>query len=239
MTDSFTQLHGLRMSRQAFLRGLGAVGAAGMFTSGWYERAMAQETPRRGGVFALNLTGDLPNFDPISNTTGTVLTAIGPCYNGLVINDPQNPDKIIGDLAQSWEMSPDGKALTFRLVGGVKFHDGKPMTSADVKTSFDYVRNPPAGLVSPRKGALAAVTEIQTPDERTVRFVLSRPSPSLLANLAAGWMVVMPKHILDAKGSMKGDVIGTGPYVWKTYARGVSVELARNPDYHEIGRAHV
>ncbi len=228
------------ISRQAFLRGAGAL-SLGLSIPGfdaWNAAAIAQEV-RPGGLFALNLTGDPPNFDPISNTTGTVLTIIAPCYNGLVVYDPADADKIIGDLAESWEVSPDGKALTFKLVRTAKFHDGKPMTSADVKASFDIVRNPPAGLPSPRKGALAAVTSIETPDDYTVRFVLKQPSPSLLANLAGGWMVVMPKHILDAKGSMKEQIVGTGPFMMKGYSRGVSVELVKNPNYHVKGRPYL
>lgn len=229
------------LTRQEFLRSVGAVGlgltvpGAGM----WTAAALAADEPRSGGVFNLNLTGDPPNFDPISNTTGTVLTTIAPCYNGLVVFDPDNPVKIVGDLAESWEFAPDGKALTFKLVRTAKFHDGKPMTAADVKASFDIVRNPPSGLPSPRKGALGAVTSIETPDDFTVRFVLKQPSPSLLANLAGGWMVVMPKHILDAKGNMKDQVVGTGPFMMKTYTRGVSVELVKNPNYHVKGRPYL
>lgn len=226
------------ISRQQFLRGSGAIGIAAATGLHW-SVASAQATPRRGGTLAINLTGDIPNFDPVSNTTGTVLTAIGPCYNGLVVYDPAKPDRIIGDLAESWEVAPDGRAITFRLVRNVKFHDGTAMTAADVKASFDLVRNPPAGLPSPRRGALAAVSEIETPDAHTVRFVLRQPAPSLLANLAGGWMVVMPKHVLEAKGNMREQIVGTGPFMFRAYSRGTVFELVRNPNYHVQDRPYL
>lgn len=192
-----------------------------------------------GGVLTFNLNADPPNFDPISNTTSGVIWGFGPAYNGLVVYDPLNPDKIIGDLAESWDVSPDGKTYTFKLLKGVKFHDGKPMTSADVKYTFDLVRNPPQGVVSVRKSLLAVVDSIEAPDDYTVRFLLKQPSPSLLVNLASGWMVVLPKHVLQEKGDMKKDVVGTGPFKFKEYIRGTSIELVKNPDYHVKGRPYL
>ncbi|MCW5852432.1 MAG: hypothetical protein KIT87_20325 [Anaerolineae bacterium] len=195
--------------------------------------------PEYGGILTFNLNSDPPNFDFISNTTSSPVWAFGPCYNGLVIYDPLDPNKIIGDLAESWEVSPDGKAYTFKLIKGVKFHDRVPLTSADVKYTFDTVRNPPQGVVSARKALLAAVDSIETPDDYTVRFLLKQPSPSLLTNLASGWMVVLPKHILEKTGDMKKDVIGTGPFKLKEYVRGTSIELVKNPDYFVKGRPYL
>lgn len=197
------------------------------------------EQPQYGGILTFNQVNDLANFDPISNSSGSVLYPIAPCYNNLVMFDPLNPDKVIGDLAESWETTPDGKTLTFKLIKGVKFHDGKPFTSADVKYTFDIVRNPPQGVVSARKALLAVVSGIETPDDYTVRFVLKQPSSSFLTTLASGWMVVLPKHILEVKGDMKKDLVGTGPFKLKEYVPGVSLELVKNPDYHVKGRPYL
>ena len=197
------------------------------------------EQPQYGGVLTFNQVNDLANFDPMSNTSGSVLYALAPCYNNLVMFDPLDPDKIIPDLAESWEIAPDGKAITFKLIKGVKFHDGKPCTAADVKYTFDTVRNPPQGVVSARKALFAVVSAIETPDDYTVRFVLKQPSLSFLVTLASGWMVVLPKHILEVKGDMKKDLVGTGPFKLKEYVPGVSLELAKNPDYHVKGRPYL
>lgn len=139
--------------------------------------AFAQE---RGGTLNVAMPADPPNFDLLSNTTSRVLDSIGPCYNGLVQFDPMNPNEIIGDLATSWDVAEDGLSITFHLHKGVSFHDGMPMTSADVKYTFDVTRDPPAGMVSSRRNALSAVNAIETPDDLTVIFRLSRPSPGLI-----------------------------------------------------------
>lgn len=152
--------------------------------------------------------------------------------------DPLDPNKIIGDLAQSWQLSADGKVYTFALVKNAKFHDGKPLTSADVKFTFDTMRNPPSGIVSARKGAVSVVETIEAPDDYTVRFVLKQPTPSFLDTLASGWMVILPKHVLE-KGPIKDTVIGSGPFMLKTYSHGVSVELVKNPNYHIKGRPYL
>ena len=196
--------------------------------------AVAQ--PQYGGILTKAALGQPANWDIFSNSSSYTLEAIGPCYNSLVMFDPLNPGKIIGDLAESWEFSPDGKMITFKLVKGVKFHDGKPLTSADVKYTFDTIRNPPQGVVSVRKNVLAAIDGIEASDEYTVRFILKRSNPSLLLNLATAWFLVAPKHILQEKGDMKNDIIGSGPFKLKEYVRGVSVELVKNPDYHVKGR---
>ncbi|CAG0945619.1 Oligopeptide-binding protein AppA [Anaerolineae bacterium] len=196
----------------------------------------AAAQPQYGGVLTRASQGEPANFDMFSNSSSFTLAAIAPCYNSLVMFDPLNPSKIIGDLAESWEIAPDGKRITFKLVKGAKFHDGKPLTSADVKYTFDTVRNPSQGVVSVRKNVLAAVDGIEAPDDYTVHFVLKRSNPSLLLNLATPWFLVAPKHILQEKGDMKNVIVGSGPFKLKEHVRGVSIELVKNPDYHVKGR---
>ncbi|MBI4596231.1 MAG: ABC transporter substrate-binding protein [Candidatus Tectomicrobia bacterium] len=212
---------------------------------GLANQALAQTSPGKddqpqpGGVLTYRLAGDPPNFDPISNATYMIHHAIAPIYNNIVMFDPMDRNRVIGELAHKWEISPDGKIYTFHLIKGVKFHDGKPCTAADVKFTYDLIRNPPQGVVSLRKIALAVIDGIETPDEYTVRFVLKRPAPSMLNILAQGYFSVLPKHIIEAKGDMKKDAIGTGPFKLKNYTRGVSIELVRNPDYHLKGRPYL
>jgi peptide/nickel transport system substrate-binding protein len=221
------------------LMGLGLTGAFHM-SSSWAapDSARGEGSPVRGGILTRRIAGDPPNFDTLSNSTGWVVFVAAPCYNGLVRFDEFNPDKIIPDLAESYELSADGKAYTFRLRKGVKFHDGKPFTAEDVKYTFDVVRAPPNGYVSVRANLLDAVDSIVVVDPHTVRFNLKRKSPSLLTNLACAWMVVLPKHILE-KGPMKSAMVGTGPFKLQEYKRGVSLELVRNPDYHVPNRPYL
>jgi peptide/nickel transport system substrate-binding protein len=241
MSDS-TRRGAMVMSRKSFLRGIGALGATavaakmGLFTGAW-----AQEVgqPRKGGTLKFNLTGDPPNFDPLSGTSTVLMGIIAPCYNGLVRVDPSDPESIIPDLATSWEISEDGLTYTFPLTQGVKFHDGVPLTSADAKFTFETIRNPPEGVISARRRLLDNVVSIETPDENTIVFKLAQPAPSFLTNLSSCWMLVLPKHILEVKGNMREDIVGTGPFKLQRVTRGVSYELVRNPDYHVPDRPHL
>jgi len=235
---------GYLISRRQFLAaGLGAVGAAAFGCAPQQatptQPAATEEKPRYGGILTAYLETDPPNFDLHQNSSWVAIHPLAPCYNQLVQFDPHDHTRIIPDLAERWEISPDGKVYTFYLKRGVKFHHGKPFKAEDVKASFERIIWPPRGVVSLRRGVFTAVDGIETPDDYTVRFVLKRPSPSLLPNIAQAWNAIYPKDILDAKGDMKGDVVGTGPFKFKEYIRGVSIELVKNPDYHVPGRPYL
>ncbi len=72
-----------------------------------------------------------------------------------------------GDLAQSWEVAKDGLTYTFKLKPNIKFHDGTPLTSADVKASYERIAKPPKGVVSIRSAAYSDIASIETPDPQT------------------------------------------------------------------------
>jgi peptide/nickel transport system substrate-binding protein len=227
------------ISRRNALKSFGAAGI-GIGLSGWATLPIfAAEEPVRGGILRARIAGDPPNFDMLSNNSAWVLTTVAACYNGLIKYDPRDPLNIVGDLAESWEEGEDGLSYTFKIVENAKFHDGVPLTSADVKYTFDIARDPPDGTVSARRILLAPIREIVAVDDYTIRFDLHRRSPSLLATLATGWFVVAPKHILEVKGHMKDDVVGSGPFKLHRYTRGTSVELVRNPDYHVPDRPYL
>lgn len=223
------------LTRRALLRLTSAAGAMAGFGLA-PGRAMAACGP--GGTLAANMK-DPPNFDIIGNATSWLPLTLGPCYNGLMTVDPARPGELVPELATSWEVSEDLKTVTFHLRDGVTFHDGQPFTSADVKATFDLQRNPPAGYASPRQGYLSAVEAIDTPDPLTVVFRLAHPQPAFLPILATGWMLVMPKHILDRDGHMQNAVIGTGPFRFHDYQVGVRLDLVRNADYWDEGKPYL
>ncbi|GAA2857991.1 peptide/nickel transport system substrate-binding protein [Aminobacter niigataensis] len=233
MTEKFnTALFDGQISRRQVLWGLASAGLGAAVLSQFGGVAFAAS---EGGTLTANMK-DPPNFDIIGNSTSWVILTLGPCYNGLITNNPEKPDELIGELADSWEVSADGKLVTFKLHDKVQFHDGMPFTSADVKHTFDLVRNPPEGTASIRQSSLSAIDRIETPDKLTVEFHLKRPQPSFLPLLATGWMVVMPKHILERDGNMQKEVIGTGPFKFKDYQRGVRLDLVRNDSYFQADR---
>jgi peptide/nickel transport system substrate-binding protein len=236
-----------RISRRRLLR-LGAAAGLGM-SSGWFGQRQSwtrlaaagqvEQMPRSGGTLTMWIAADPPNFDVHQNSTYVTQHITAPCYNNLIQYDPLDPNRIVPDLAERWDVSPDGKLYTFSLTPGVKFHDGQPCTSADVKVSLDRIRRPPAGVISIRQEAFEAIDDILTPDPATVLIALKQRNASLLENLAGGHMAIYPQHILEKEGDMKKVIVGTGPFKLKKYTRGVSVELERNPDYFVKGRPYL
>src|SRR3989440_7484264 len=159
--------------------------------------SLAQEKPRSGGVLRVALAGDPPRLDMHQEQTFMVTIPMSTVYNTLVMFDPHQYPKIIGDLAQAWTVSEDGMTWTFTLHQGVKFHDGSELTSADVKASWDKIVFPPEGVTSPRRSYYQMVKRIETPDRHTVVFRLHHPSPSFLSSLAHPANFIYAKKHLD------------------------------------------
>ncbi len=199
--------------------------------------AVSGETPRRGGILLSSMHADVSTFNPLQTGNGFDYWAIRPVYSQLVKLDFTDPtrSKVIPDLATSWSWGSDGKSLTFKLRPNVKWHDGVPFTSADVKFTFDNWYAPPKGVASPRKGLFWAVRTVDTPDAQTVTVGLKDVDPSFIASLAWGWNMVQPKHIADKGEDFARVVVGTGPFVFKRFEPGVVVEYARNDNYYEPG----
>lgn len=194
--------------------------------------AGAAETPRRGGTLLAVIAAEPPSLDPHQESTFANIQLVAPCYNLLVQVDPLDYPTIVPDLATEWKISKDGLTYTFKIRQGVRFHDGSPMTAADIKASYEHIVFPPEGVRSIRKRAYSAIEAIEAPDPTTVVFRLNFPSASLMANLASPWNVIYPKKYLDKDPNyFKTHVLGTGPFKFKEYTRGSSFEGERNPDY--------
>ncbi len=195
--------------------------------------APSPEQPSRGGILVKLLRNDAPTFDPDQEFIEDVHQPVDPAYNGLVIHNPLKPEEIIPDLAKSWTLSPDGKTLTFILRENVKWHDGEPFSSADVKFTLERLKSPPPGVLSPFKGVFALVESVETPNPTTARIRLSRPSSMFFSLLALTGTSILPKHVFDAGGpnALKDKVVGTGPFKVTRIERGVEYDYERNPNY--------
>jgi peptide/nickel transport system substrate-binding protein len=173
------------------------------------------------------------------------LWPVMPCYSNLVLFDPlkprETPETIIPELAEKWSWQDGYRSLVFFLRKGVKWHDGAPFTSADVKYTFDVVReakDAPAKLrVNARKEWYGNVESIETPEPHTVIFRLTRPQPSLLSMLASGYSPVLPAHV--PLSALRTKCVGTGPFRLKEYALGQMIEMERNPDYFVKDRPYL
>jgi peptide/nickel transport system substrate-binding protein len=192
----------------------------------------ATETPRRGGVLLAAIAADAPSLDPHQETTFATIELVAPLYSTLLQIDPLSYPKVIGDLATEWKIAADGLAYTFKIRQGVRFHDGSPLTATDVKATYDKIVFPPEGVRSVRKNAYSTIASVEAPDPSTVVFKLKFPSASLFSNLASPWNVIYPKKYLDKDPNyFKLNVVGSGPFKFKSYTRGTTFEGERNPDY--------
>jgi len=202
-------------------------------------------TPKRGGILNSVLIEEPPGLLIHESATVSNVWPMSPCYSNLVYFDPakaqESVDTVMPELAEKWSWQDSYRNLVFFLRKNVKWHDGHPFTSKDVKYTFDVVReapDAPAKLrLSARKDWYANVEGIEAPDPHTVIFKLKRPQPSLLLMLASGYSPVYPTHV--ALNELRQHCVGTGPFRFKQYARGQSIELERNPDYFVPGRPYL
>lgn len=175
-------------------------------------------------------------------TVSVVVPAMG-VFNNLVVFDPkvrQNSlEGIVPDLATKWTWSEDGKTLTFALREGVKWHDGKPFTAADVKCTFELLAGtaPENFKVNFRKGWYANVEKVTTNGDFEAVVHLKTPQPALLALLASGFTPVYPCHVSPA--DMRRAPIGTGPFKFVEYKPNQSIKVTRNPNYWKPGRPYL
>ena len=146
-----------------------------------------------------------PTLDPYFTTAISTRNVAMHIFEQLVTRDETNA--VIPELAESWTISPDGLTYTFKLRSGVKFHNGKVMTSADVKASFERYKR-----MALAKVTLASVTEINAPDATTLELKLSQRQPVFLDELSAFVtpIVIIPAEQAEKEGG-KLDPIGTGP----------------------------
>ena len=163
------------------------------------------------------------NLDPRIGIDGPSERIDGLIFDSLVdLDSERNPR---GDLAEKWE-NPDPRTYVFHLRPGVKFHDGRTLTSADVKYTFDSILD--RSVTSPKRGSLILVTSIETPDVNTVIFHLSEPYAGFL------WSICRPAIGIVPAGS-GSDVaehpVGTGPFRFVSARQDDNVELERNADY--------
>jgi len=218
-------------------RGTGIMLSVVMLVGLWAApTALADEKPQRGGLLNVALAANPPSLDVHQEQTFAVAQPLSPIYNNLIVFDPHGYPNIIGDLATSWSVSADSLTYTFTLHEGVTFHDGSPLTSADVKASWDRMVFPPEGVVSPRRGNYPMVKSIEAPDPSTVVFHLHYPSPSFLTNMAHPANFIYAKKYLDQDQQWyKKNAMGSGPFKLKQYVHGSSFEMERNPKYWKPG----
>jgi peptide/nickel transport system substrate-binding protein len=202
--------------------------------------ALAQKT---GGVLKIYNRDSPPSMSILEESTlSTVLPMMG-VFNNLVLYDQhvaQNSERTIEpELATSWAWSEDGTRLSFELRKDVKWHDGQPFTSRDVKCTWDLLTGKADEKlrINPRRSWYGNVEEIETDGDYEATFVLRHPQPALLALLASGFAPVYPCHV--SPRDMRSHPIGTGPFKFLEFRPNESIRVTRNPDYWKQGRPYL
>jgi peptide/nickel transport system substrate-binding protein len=198
---------------------------------------------KSGGILKM-LHGDSPaSMSILEESTIVSEGPIMAVFNNLVLFDQhiaQNSlETIRPELATDWAWSEDKTTLTFHLRQGVKWHDGKPFTAADVKCTWDLVQGKAVEKlrVNPRKSWWDNLDAVTPNGDYEVAFHLKRPQPSVIALLASGWSPIYPCHVPPAQ--MRQHPVGTGPFKFVEFKPNESIKLTRNPDYWRPGRPYL
>jgi peptide/nickel transport system substrate-binding protein len=248
-----------RLDRRSFLTRIGMTGlGAGALVTSARSRARAQSAPsypewipvsskppKRGGVLTRASSWDPPLIDPRLTQSIGLYQFAALVGNRLVRY--AFPDEVTGptdlslkgDLAESWQSTPDFRVWTFKLRQGVKWHNvpplnGRELVAADVKYCFEaYAKE---GVQS---FTFQEIEAIETPDKYTVRIHLKTPNVLFPQNVAEPITVLFSREVLEEDGDLKKRFVGTGPYLLKEHTRKVRIVLARNPDYFDKGRPYI
>ena len=213
------------------------VGASALALTAGRAAAQAPATPKKGGTLNFMQNSEPQTLVALTTVATPALTVSAKVTEGLLEYDYDIEPR--PQLATEWTISPDGKTYTFKLRPNVKFHDGKPFTSADVAYSIQLLKT-----VHPRgRNTFANVVEVKTPDPLTAILELSKPAPYLIKALTAAEAPMMPRHIYegtDPLANPNGNApIGTGPFKFKEWVRGSHIIYERNPDYWDAPKPYV
>ncbi|MFH2120398.1 MAG: peptide-binding protein [Pseudomonadota bacterium] len=212
-----------------------AVTACGPKEPGRAPAGSAAAAPAYGDIMVEGSIGDASNLIPLLASDSTSHEIAGLVFNGLIKYDKDI--RIVGDLAESWEISGDGLVITFHLRKGVRWHDGRPFTAADVLYTYQVTVDPKTPTAY--AGDFLKVKKAEVLDDWTFRATYDKPFAPALMSWSVG---ILPKHLLAGKEITTSPLgrhpIGTGPYKFKEWVTGQKIVLVSNPDYFE-GRPYI
>jgi peptide/nickel transport system substrate-binding protein len=189
----------------------------------------AAASPKRGGELRV---------------TGSTSRSVAEGFDPHLVNGSMRPASLMFEsltelradytpaplLAESWSASPDSTVWTFNLRKGVRFHNGRPLSSDDVRYSFERILDPATN--SPGRTTYSIINKIDTPDPNTVVFTLNgpyAPFATIVSAIEYGSAIVPKEEV--AKGDFANRPVGTGAFKWREQVVGQYVVLDRNPDY--------
>ena len=222
-------------NRRNLLSAAVAASTLPLITRSAFAQAAAK---KRGGTLAI-VTWPAPIYLNAAISTSNAETLIcGKMFDGLLDYDIGHVPAPA--LAERWNISNDGLRMTFNLRKGVKWHDGKPFTSRDVAVSMMEILKVHHGR---GRATFANLTTVETPDEHTAVFVLSRPAPAMIKALNAAESPILPAHLYAGTDILANKAntnpVGTGAFMLAEYTRGERLVMKRNPNYWSTGKPYI
>jgi peptide/nickel transport system substrate-binding protein len=199
------------------------------------------DTPIYGGTLTYMIPADAPpSLDGHREATYAVMHAVAPFYSVLMRVNPEDPadtTHFVCDLCTSIPTpTDDGKTFTFKILTGVKFHDGSPLTAEDVAASWHEIIFPRPGVLSARQNWYSVVDSVEAPDATTVVFKLKYATSTFLPSLADPYAFIYPNQILSKDPHwFEQHVLGSGPFKFVSYDIGQEIKGEKNPDYYHKG----
>ena len=191
------------------------------------------ETPRKGGNLVVCQPAEPPGLDPTANTAAAIDRVVfSNIYEGLIKVDRDG--QFVPGLATKWEVSPDGKAYTFALRQGVKFHNGEPFNAQVAKWNIE--RATAETTVNAHPEYFRGIEKIETPDDHSLVLHLKDVDALFIAHMAEGDAVMLP---MKGYENAKSNPIGTGPFKFVKWVRGDRVEMVRFEGYWNSGLPHL
>jgi peptide/nickel transport system substrate-binding protein len=200
-------------------------------------------TPKTGGILKFVVSDEPPSFDGHRELSFVLIHPIAPFYSTLIRVEPENPNsgKYVCDMCTEMpEPTDGGLTYAFKIRKDAKFHDGTPVTAADVHASFSRIIFPPKGVSSARHAQFSMVESVTMPDADTVTFKLKHPSGAFIPALATPYNFIYSKAKLDVDQHWyEKNVLGSGPFVFVERQAGAFVKGKKNPDYYHKGKPYL
>ena len=199
------------------------------------------DTPRRGGTLTYMIAADAPpSFDAHREGTFATVHSAAPFYSVLIRANPDNPSSSTDFVCDLCTEIPrptnEGRTYSFKIRDGVKFHDGSPLTAADVAASWQKIVDPPEGVTSARQSHFMMVEKVEAPDPATVVFRLNFATSAFLPALAGPNNWIYKKANLDQDPHWyEKNILGSGPFKFVSYEAGTAIKGVRNPDFYQQG----